>query len=106
MNVHVSPAAKQDMLDIKLYITHNLGNSIAANNTLARITSELRKLQQHPTWGARLSAIVDIETDYRYLLCGNYMVFYRIAHDAVYVDRVIYGRRDYMRILFGVTGDD
>jgi len=43
---------------------------------------------------------VEIETDYRFLVCGNYLVFYRTEADSVFVDRVIYGRRDYIKILF------
>ena len=38
---------------------------------------------------------------YRYLLSGNYMSFYHIQGDSVIVDRVLYGRRDYLQILLG-----
>lgn len=51
--------------------------------------------------GAPLSAIVDFETDYRFLVCGNYTAFYRFENRTVYIVRVLYGRRDFMRILFG-----
>ena len=40
-------------------------------------------------------------TQFRYLVCGNYTAFYRAEPDAVYVVRILYGRRDFMRILFG-----
>ena len=36
---------------------------------------------------------------YRYIMCGNYMVFYHID-GIIYVDRLIYAKRDYMNILF------
>ena len=52
--------------------------------------------------GAPLSSIVDIETDYRFLVCGNYTAFYRYDEKFVYVIRVLYSRRDFMKILFGV----
>ena len=38
---------------------------------------------------------------YRYLVCGSYMVFYHIHIEEVMVDRILYGRRDYLSILFG-----
>ena len=50
--------------------------------------------------GTPLSSVTDIESDYRFLTGGNYMVFYRVNGQDVYIDRVLYGRRDYLRILF------
>lgn len=50
--------------------------------------------------GALLSSVTDIESDYRFLTSGNYMVFYRVNGQDVYIDRVLYSRRDYLRILF------
>ena len=38
---------------------------------------------------------------YRYLVCGSYLIFYHLSEDAVHIDRVLYGRRDYMALLFG-----
>ena len=35
------------------------------------------------------------------LVCGDYLAFYRVDGDTVYVDRILYGRRDYMALLFG-----
>ena len=37
---------------------------------------------------------------------GSYLTFYRVLDNDVYVDRVLYGRRDYLRILFGDVQDD
>ena len=42
-----------------------------------------------------------MESDYRFLVSGNYLSFYRTYGNEVYVDRILYARRDYMRILFG-----
>jgi plasmid stabilization system protein ParE len=46
-----------------------------------------------------------MKTDYRYLVCGNYLIFYKIEGDAVSVYRVLNGSssRDYLPILF--TGE-
>jgi hypothetical protein len=33
--------------------------------------------------------------------CGNYLVFYRHENDTAYVVGVVYGKRDYLKILFG-----
>lgn len=99
--LHISPAAQADLTEIKAYITEELENPIAAVSTVQRITKAIRALSANAFMGTPLSAVTDINSDYRYLVSGNYMVFYR-AYDAdVFVDRVLYGRRDYLRILFG-----
>lgn len=96
-----SPEAIRDLQQAKAYITDELCNEQAAMNTIAKITGRIRELAAFPEMGAPLSAIVDFETDYRFLVCGNYTVFYRFADRTVYIVRVLYGRRDFMRILFG-----
>lgn len=67
---------------------------------LQRIAGRIRSLENHPQMGASLSAIVNMETAYRYLVCGNYLAFYRYENGAVYIDRVLYGKRDYVKTLF------
>ena len=54
-----------------------------------------------PELGPRLSSIIDLDTDYRFLVCSNYLAFYRIAGSHVYIVRILYGRRDYITMLFG-----
>ena len=39
-------------------------------------------------------------------MTDSYLTFYRVYGSDVYVDRVLYGRRDYLRILFGDTQDE
>ena len=31
------------------------------------------------------------------------MVFYRITRENIFIDRILYGRRDYLRVLFDKT---
>ena len=57
-------------------------------------------LREHAYIGAPLSFIADNKEDYRFLVSGSYMVFYRVNGQDVYVDRVLYGRRDYLNVLF------
>ena len=37
---------------------------------------------------------------------GNYISFYRAYDSEVFIDRILYARRDYMRILFGDSTTD
>lgn len=100
-NLHLSEEAQNDLVEIKAYIEEELLNPSAALATVSKITKSLRILQTFAQAGASLSSIADIDSDYRFIVCGNYISFYRVYGNEVYVDRILYGRRDYMRILFG-----
>lgn len=105
-NLHLSEEAQNDLLEIKAYIKEDLLNPSAALATVSRITKSLRILQNHAQAGALLSSIADIESDYRFIVSGNYISFYRAYGREVYIDRILYARRDYMRILFGDSTTD
>lgn len=98
-SLHLSYEAQRDLADIKAYIAEELENPQAAIATVSKITQLLRKLRGHALIGTPLSSIADVDSDYRFLVCGNYMVFYRRNREDVYIDRILYGRRDYLRIL-------
>ena len=72
----------------------------AAINVISRITQSIKNLKDMPGIGISLSSKVPFDTDYRFIVCGNYLAFYRYEDNTVYVDRILYGRRDYVRILF------
>ena len=103
---HYSPEALNDLVAIKEYIGVELANPSAAKNTVAKIIKRIRDLKQFAEMGSRLSSVIGIDTDYRFLVCGNYLVFYRVIVRDVYIGRVLYGRRDYLAILFDNTLPD
>lgn len=94
-----SPLAAQDLQEIKVYISAELAGSIAAKNILQKILKRLQRLQRYPRSGASLSAIVN--TDYRYLVCENYIAFYRYDGKNIYIIRILYHKRDFLKTLFG-----
>ena len=99
-NLHLSIDAQNDLADIKAYIAEDLENPQAAIATVSKITKAIRILRDHALIGTPLSSVADVDGDYRFLVSGNYMVFYRANGNDIYIDRVLYGRRDYLRILF------
>ena len=106
VDIRISPRAQKDMLEIREYISEELSNPTAAANVLSIITKRIRELAEFPLMGAPLSSIIDLETGYRFLVCGQYTAFYRYEDGTVYVDRVLYGRRGFVRILFGDIADE
>ena len=99
--IYYSPEAKRDLDDIWEYIESELSNATAARKVINRIMDDVGQLGLFPSLGAKLSSITDAETDFRYIVSENYMTFYRISQNDIYVDRILYGRRDYLRVLFG-----
>ena len=98
--IHYSPESRRDLDDIWDYIVSELQNRSAAERVINRIIDAVDPLKNFAEMGTPLSSIADIETDYRFLVSGNYMVFYRIQGSDVYIDRVLYGRSNYINILF------
>lgn len=98
-----SKKAIDDLEGIKNYITDELLNETAANKTVSKVMEKVHVLEDFPEIGAPLSSIVDIETNHRYLVCGNYIAFYRYEKDTAFIDRILYAKRNFMKILFGIT---
>jgi len=96
-----SPEALQDMDDAWEYIFLELCNPDAAHRIVNMIMDTVDLLVEQPFIGTALNTVVDMESDYRFLVCENYLVFYRIEDSNVYIDRVLHETRDYMRVLFG-----
>ena len=98
--VSVSKVARQDLASIRQYIREELGNPDAA----ARIISELKKsilsLADFSGLGRPLDALIPVHTEYRYLVCENYCIFYLAGDDEVIVVRVLHQRQDCLRALF------
>ena len=98
--IHYSPESRRDLDDIWDYIVSELQNRSAAEHVVDCIMDAVDQLKNFAEMGTPLSSIADVGTDYRFLVSGNYMVFYRVQGSDVYIDRVLYGRSDYMSILF------
>lgn len=101
VRIKFSSESVRDLQEIRAYIADELCSEQAAERTISQILRRIRSLTDFPETGAPLSGIVSLDTNYRYLVCGHYTAFYRAEEEAVYIVRILYGRRDFMRILFG-----
>ncbi|MDR0220922.1 MAG: type II toxin-antitoxin system RelE/ParE family toxin [Lachnospiraceae bacterium] len=97
-----SSEALRDLEKIGDYIAFELQNPTASLNTLNIIQDKISTLATFPRIGTLLSAICygAEADDYRFLVCANYLAFYRVEGDNVIIDRIIYKRRDYIAVLF------
>lgn len=99
--IKFSQEALNDLLRTKSYISEELCNEQAACAAVAKIINNICVFEKFPESGAMLESIVDFSSDYRFLVCGKYPTFYRVENNTVFIVRILYGRRDFMRILFG-----
>jgi len=100
-----SPEAINDIQSLKNYISDNLDSPEAAFSTVEKIMKSIRVLADFPMSGTPLETVIKFETDYRFIVCGNYIVFYKSDNNTVKIIRVLYGKRNYLSILFNIDGE-
>ena len=98
--VKITPQAAEDLLEIKNYIENELQNPVAAHNTVLKIVETYENLAEFPEAGIPVSRYVPFPTDYKFVFANNYSIFYRIEDKIVRVIRIMYSKRDFVRILF------
>ena len=64
-----------------------------------RLTSEIASLSTMPERCPRPRDLALAAKGYRYLVAGNYLVFYVVAGNVVQIRRILYARRDYRQLL-------
>lgn len=100
MKIRLSPTAVNDLKEIKNYIEQDLSNPIAAENVIKKIINDYTRLETMPNMGIPLSSKVPFETDFRFIVSGNYLVFYKTDNEYISIYRILYSRRDYLRLIF------
>ena len=81
--VQHSPKTLNDLDEIWDYILLNLGNPDAAENVINKMMDTIDALEGFPERGTPFSSVADMESDYRFVLSGNYMAFYRVEEKTV-----------------------
>ena len=100
MKVRYKRTAIDDIQGTEEYIRSVLHNGSAAKKLTGRITQAVSLLADNP-YGTPLSGRFDVETDLRYLVVPDQLIFYRVVENShVEVTRVLNGRQDYISILF------
>ena len=100
MSIIVSREARKDLVQIRQYISEELCNPDAAVRIMGLLKKSIASLSDFPGRGRPLDALIPVHTDYRYLVCENYCVFYLSNDDDVVVIRILHQRQDCLRALF------
>ncbi len=102
IQVTVSPEARKDLINIHRYISEELENPQAANHIIHELRLAMEGLQVFPGRGRPLDAMLSVHTEYRYLPCENYCIFYLENEENVVIVRVLHQRQDCLRALFNL----
>ena len=95
--IRIFPTAQQDLLDVIDYL-----NTLSQDTALKyydRLTSEIASLSKMPERCPRPRDLALAAKGYRYLVVGNYLIFYVVAGNVVQIRRILYARRDYRQLL-------
>lgn len=95
--VKIYPTATQDLLDIVDYL--NTLSPAAALKTYDDLVEEISSLSQLPLRCPRPKDLALAAKGYRYLLAGNYLVFYMVQDKIVQIHRILYAKRNYQALL-------
>lgn len=100
-NIKITREAYEDIDKIVSYISGVLKNPIAASNFLDELEKSYDTIAFNPEGYALCKDERLKEREYRKIVIKNYIVFYRadISENTVYIMRVIYGRRDYAKLI-------
>lgn len=98
-SLHISAEAKRDIKGIFTYIGEEQKSPETAKNVVNKIMDKIENLMQFPDTGTLLAPKVMFETNIRYVKAAHFLIFYRHEGDCIFIDRIIYGKRDYIRIL-------
>ena len=95
------PTAKQDMVKIAQYISHELSNPTAAERLASEMIEAAEKLTDFPYSHAVYHPIRSLQQEYRSILVKNYLMFYYVneVQKLITIAQVIYARRDYDKLL-------
>ncbi|MBR3624633.1 MAG: type II toxin-antitoxin system RelE/ParE family toxin [Selenomonadaceae bacterium] len=103
MRIDISPRALEDLESIKNHIEEKLQNPSSAKTIVTDILYSIKSLDKFPKRGASLNSLIDTRTDYRFIQSHNYVIFYRTNNENVFIVRILYKHRDFMKIFFNDT---
>ena len=74
VKIRINPVANNDLQEIKNYISED--SSEAATKILRGIIEKIESLEDFPEMGTMLMYKIRLKSKYRYIICGQYLIFY------------------------------
>jgi len=91
-------AAKRDLESIISYIENELNSSTAAKTLLDTFFEKTDRLRDFPEMYPEYRAVGEGKFKYRFFPLKNYIVIYYVFADDVYIRRIIYSKRNIIKL--------
>ncbi len=98
-NLFYSPQAQLDLDEIYDYFTKELNDPRKGQGVVDDILSAVERIPGRAFRYPIVGPLPFTTDEYRFLAVGSYLVFYRAVSESVYVDRILYKRRDFASLL-------
>ena len=95
----VSREARKNLVSIRQYLHDERCNPDAAQRIIAALKKSILSLADFSSRGRPLDALIPVHTEYRYLVCENYCVFYLTSSEEVIIIRILHQRQDCLKAL-------
>jgi len=103
VTIRYSPAAREDLRELRQYLVGEFGASVA-EKSVRKIVADISALKRHPHLLRPLADKIRRPTDFQYYCCGKYSIAIMLSDDRVIsVIRILDGRTDYATAVFGPT---
>ena len=100
--IEYSQIVRKKIQTLKAYLSDEFGAAFS-QKSIKQITTSVRNLTNFPEKGAGVSAMYDIDCDYRYIYVSHNYLFYRIEEDKIIVVEMFDERENFMYKLFGIS---
>jgi len=96
--VRTGPDFEREMEKILAYLNTGLYSKRGVNRLLNDIYKDLSRFKTSPKIGPALSSKTSIPNDYRYLLSGEYFIFYKVFEklNLVQLYHIYHGKENYL----------
>lgn len=92
-----------DLLDKTFYVLEQSKEKEVALKFAAELREQCAALSSFPERGAYPKDRVLKSAGYRYLMHKEYLFFYRVLGESVYIEGIFNAKKDYMRVLKRIT---
>lgn len=100
--IEYSQIVRKKLKQLKADLVQNFGIEVS-RKSVKKITDAVRDLEKFEKKGISVSAMYNVECEYRYLYVNHNYIFYRIESKKIIIVEMFDEREDFMYKLFGVS---
>lgn len=89
-------------MEIRDKIMLDYGDEVS-NKVISRILESINRLEFFEKSGVKISSVLGVKSDYRYIYAEKNYIFYRITDESIKIITVLNEKQDFMQILFGIN---